>query len=504
MTLRSSLPALIVILLLTLLPVMPSFQPAFGQSAQVTQLWSYQASNPIVSLKVSGDGKHVLVGTDNGSAYLLNMNGVPIEKFNPMASASAEGQSVVNVDLSYNASSSVAIKSLYNYAGLLLWEFAPGPGGYTVSISPDGSYFAASSDAGVEFLHAAGQTMSQVWSASYTHAVEENRALVTPDAGSVLVESEDSTLSLLSASDGLPKWSTTFGQPIIGFASSYDTNLVAVTLANGTVVYLNGAGSTTKSFAVPGAQISVVSVPSSSDLSYLSQNLAVPWAANYVLVGNDSGSIDLFSPSGTQISSVHVFTNPVQDVGVSANGEYIAVSSGKSLSFLQAPSFAEPVMPPQVQSFPVPFGQAQPSNLTQLVQAFDNLSAEYAALDQEYSQLASANSQLSSNQQTLAASYANLTSSYSKLSSDQASLASSYANQTKAYTGLASQYSALSSSFNGLSTEYTALSQSYSSLSSNYQHLSSQLSLYETFTYLLAAALVVVALVAFWLLRKRP
>jgi streptogramin lyase len=162
--------------------------------------------------------------------------------------------------------------------------------------------------------------------------------------------------------------------------------------------------------------------------------------------------------------------------------------------------------------------EVQPSNFTQLVQAFDDLNAQYTALNQEYSQLVSAYNQLASNQQSLTGSYANqtktyaelasqlanLTQRYSQLSVSQQSLAASYVNQTKAYTDLASKYNVLSSSLNGLSSEYTALSQSYSGLSSSYQHLSNQLTQYQMFTYLLAAALVVVALVAIWLLRKRP
>ena len=146
---------------------------------------------------------------------------------------------------------------------------------------------------------------------------------------------------------------------------------------------------------------------------------------------------------------------------------------------------------------------AQPSNFTQLVQAFDNLSAEYTTLNQKYSQLVSSYGQLSSNQQGLAASYANLTSAYSKVASDQASLAASFADQTRADAGVLSQYSTLSSGFNSLNSEYTALSQSYNGLLASYQQVSNQLSFYETFTYLLVAALVAIALVALWLFRKR-
>lgn len=153
---------------------------------------------------------------------------------------------------------------------------------------------------------------------------------------------------------------------------------------------------------------------------------------------------------------------------------------------------------------------APPPNLTQLLQAFDNLSAQYRALSHEYSQLVSAYNQLSSNQQSLAASYASQTKAYALLASQLAnltqrysSLSASQANLTSAFQSLSAQFSSQSKSYADLSSEYSALSQSFSGLSSSYQHLSDQLAQYQMFTYLLAAALVATALAAFWLVRKR-
>ena len=150
---------------------------------------------------------------------------------------------------------------------------------------------------------------------------------------------------------------------------------------------------------------------------------------------------------------------------------------------------------------------SQPSDFNQLVQAFDNLTAQYTALNQRYLRLVASFNQLNSSQQSLARSYAELASLYANQSKAYAELASTDANQTKSISTLSATFQslsvALSQSFSGLSSNYNQLSTNYDQLSMNYNQLSNQLTQYQFFTYLLTAALVVVITVSLWLLRRR-
>ena len=172
------------------------------------------------------------------------------------------------------------------------------------------------------------------------------------------------------------------------------------------------------------------------------------------------------------------------------------------------PAYSYPSYGSAVELHQGPATPAQPTNFTQLVQAFDNLTAQYTALNQRYLQLVASFNQLNGSQQSLAQSYARLASLYANQSKAYAELASSYQNQTKFISTLSSSFQslsvALSQSFSGLSANYDQLSTSYGQLSTNYDRQSNQLAEYQDFTYLLAAALVAVAFVSLWLLRRRP
>lgn len=205
----------------------------------------------------------------------------------------------------------------------------------------------------------------------------------------------------------------------------------------------------------------------------------IPYANG--IVGDSVG--DLFIAS--YYSGIYMLpegsSTPVEITAQSTAHEMIALDSADDVYYSDNTGGKIWEVPNQGSQSTITVTETTITDFPQLVQAFENLSARY-------SQLAASFSQLSGNQQSLATSYASQAQSY-------AALASEYANQTRSL-------SVLSSNFQSLSSEYSALSQNYASLSSNYGSMSARLDSYELFTYLLAAALVVVVLAAFWLLRR--
>lgn len=231
------------------------FPSSLEGAPQLNPVWSYTADSNIDSLKVSGDGKYVLLATDLGHAYLLNSNGKLVQKFN-------FNQRGYNTGLSFDAGGIIVGASLYNRDGELISTFSSnliGPGGYSVSMSPDGASFSASSDSGVKFLQHGSDDRDIVWSVGFNHGVLPTRASVSPDARSVIVVSVDSQIQMLSSNQGESKWATTLGRTIIGFASSYDGSFLAISTDDGSLKYLDGTGKVLESFLVPNLAISVSS-----------------------------------------------------------------------------------------------------------------------------------------------------------------------------------------------------------------------------------------------------
>ncbi|MDA4127527.1 MAG: PQQ-binding-like beta-propeller repeat protein [Thaumarchaeota archaeon] len=333
---------------------MVSSPVVFAQNLQaelVQRVWTNEVGVTVDSVKISGNGSLVLVGLDNGSALLFrSSDGVLVRSFHPLASASAMSQRVVNTGLSFDGSYVIAIKDVYSRDGQLVARFDKiGAGGYTLSVSPTASLILSSSDTAVRLFDGFNQTKNLVWSLHFEHGVEEVRAWMSPDTKSVVVSSADTRLSMLTSA-GMSRWNATFDNPVVAVALSYDASLVVVSTSDGMVRYLDSAGSISKSFLIAKAQVQVVSVPQSPSISYLAQNVAMPWAGNYVVLGDSEGRVELFDRSGVLMfnlspSPFTLSSLPINAVDTSADGLYLAAASGGTVALFKAPSLQQPIQP---------------------------------------------------------------------------------------------------------------------------------------------------------------
>ncbi len=291
------------------------------------KLWSYAVSNQIDSLSVSGDGKYVLVGTYGAFAYLLDSSGKVV--LNLSGVQRTYQNQLYNVGLSYDAGSILAGTGLYNQAGQLISSFSSnvvGPAGYSTSTSPSGTEFSASSDSTVTFLKTGTVDGDIVWSAPFSHGVHQTRAIVTPDAQSVIVVSSDSLVSSLSAGSGKTDWGTMLSHPVIGFASSYNGSLVVATTSDGSLEYISHTGNVVRTISLPNLATAVTT-------GVIPQNVALPWDAHYVVVGDSAGTLTFLDANAVQLSTLSVFSSPISGVGVSSNGQFLALTSGSTIDF---------------------------------------------------------------------------------------------------------------------------------------------------------------------------
>ena len=318
--------------LLCLIVLSPSWPPASAQNtSQMQPLWSYTTVNRIDTLSVSGDGMYVIVGTDGGFAYLFDSGGKQVLNLSGVQRTYGKQKELYNVGLSYDAGEVLAGTGFYDQTGQLISSFSNnlvGPAGYSTSVSPNVTEYSASSDSSVSFLRNGTADGNVVWSAPFSHGVLQTRALITPGGTSAIVVSSDSNVQSLSASNGAVTWETTLGHTVIGFASSYKDDLVAVTTSDGLLSYINGSGVVIRSINLPNLAINV------SSGMVIPQNVALPWDASYVVVGDDQGTLKFLDRNGEQISALSIFSSPIAAVGVSANGQFLAVASGKTLDFL--------------------------------------------------------------------------------------------------------------------------------------------------------------------------
>ncbi|MBI2185021.1 MAG: PQQ-binding-like beta-propeller repeat protein [Thaumarchaeota archaeon] len=317
---------------------------SYAQSGfEAKPLWSYKAGGRISpsflggSLALSGDGKYVVLGSEDGFLHLLDAGNGRVFWKQRMP------QAVLGVDVSLEATRIVAFTGVsieqhetgsiifFDRDGEQLWSVDGGPGGKTVAVSSGGRYVASSGDEGVTFRSDDGNVLWSIGRSALPHGTLPVRVAISPAAiPSTLVISEDTRIQLIDSS-GRSLWTYHTLEPILSSAASSNSEHVVIASQDGFLRYLDGKGNLLR----------LVSLPSVRSIAMNSQG-------DYVVAGLGDGQVRFFDLSGNQLLSMKVSESPIDVVDVSEDGRFVVVASLDTVSMFQVkvPTIAETALGP--------------------------------------------------------------------------------------------------------------------------------------------------------------
>ncbi|MCM8804749.1 MAG: hypothetical protein NC833_05810 [Candidatus Omnitrophica bacterium] len=203
-------------------------------------LWSYETDSLITDLKISKNGRRILVGCDSGSVYLLNEKGVVITRLK-MA------EKIVKVSIAptgdYFSIFTLDGKLYFITSnGKILWTKKTGNYGRGIGISENGRFIVAGVDKKVFYIDRNGETFWDVDLSNFVSSLN-----ITENAEFVFIGIENGEFFCYKE-DGNLNWKKDIKEKIINIESS--ENYVCVETEKGKIYLFDLEGNEIKNFKV--------------------------------------------------------------------------------------------------------------------------------------------------------------------------------------------------------------------------------------------------------------
>ncbi|MFW9896182.1 MAG: WD40 repeat domain-containing protein [Candidatus Thorarchaeota archaeon] len=297
----------------------------FFNRSRSTPIWIYETDDFINSVAISADGSIAATGTRNGTTYCFktfdyNLTTSLITPFwyysigtgINVVSITGDGTRVVsggtgiylfnNTDLGYVFNSS-AFQPLYSYPTGLAID--------SLDISSDGNYVVVGMSSEVLLLN--GTNLNYLWS----YSIGGYSISISADGSLFAVGSLDNHVYVFNSSISTPKWNYTTLGYVTEIAISGDSAYITAGGQNNRLYLFNSSGSTPEWNYEPGNDVNSVAI--SLDGRYIATGVRDASTKIAVLIFNRSSATPILNLAQT---------GQTNSIDISADGRYIIAKAG--------------------------------------------------------------------------------------------------------------------------------------------------------------------------------
>lgn len=181
----------------------------FFSCADNTPLWSWQDPYTVHSVSISSDGSYIAVGTID--VYLFSStSSKPLWGYYPRSTLGNAGSVSVSIssDGSYTAAGAYIENKIYLFSrksSTPLWSYTTGDFVWSIAISSDGNYIAASSAGNDKKVYLFSRTSSTpLW--SYQAGGSVGSVAISAGGNYIVAGGEDNKIYLFSRASNIPLW----------------------------------------------------------------------------------------------------------------------------------------------------------------------------------------------------------------------------------------------------------------------------------------------------------
>jgi len=215
--------------------------PSFLYIPEHKLIWSFESDSIITDIKISEDGKVTIIGSENGSVYLLSNKGSLIKKLSLpdkiiKVAVSPDG----NYFSFFCLNGKLYFVSKY---GFILWSKKLENYGRGIDISKDGRFLTAGVNNEVYYIDKKGEIF---WSSKVPGWI--NIIKISPDAHYTFVGIENGDLFCFS-DDGNIKWKKNLKSKIEAINITLNSKYICVSTENGKIYIFQENGNLIKNFS---------------------------------------------------------------------------------------------------------------------------------------------------------------------------------------------------------------------------------------------------------------